>query len=854
MKINEPVTNNEVKMKEGTILVSKTDLKGSITYCNHEFMEISGFSYDELIGKNHNVVRHPDMPPQAFKSLWDDVKDKKSWTAPVKNRAKNGDYYWVNANVTPIYEGGEIVEYMSVRTRPTDEEISAASQLYNDINNGKGSLEKTGLAAVLEKVSSISSVNLQYLGVVIFSAVMLTMGGLLNSGADVSSISQIMMSLAVVFLVVGVVLVKKISKPMHYLHEKITEVSRGNYFSWTDISRNDDIGEVLKSLFALQVRLGFDVMDAREKAVSGQIVQSALDNASSNMMLVDQEHKIIYLNETIKTLFKDAQSDISSQVSNFNVNKLVGSSLLDLYKDPAKQKGIIESLTKSHKAEKVYGNTILKILSSPIIQDGKRIGTVLEWENLTQERNLESEIEHLVVAAQSGDLSNRLDASNKVGFFKNLSVNLNEMFDVLEGTFADVNMIMSQVAEGNLGQTIDRAYDGVFGEVKNNVNETIHKLRDIVDGIRESSNLINNSSQEIASGNINLSNRTEQQAGSLEEISSSMEEITSTVKQNADNASQANQLASDAGDTADQGGHVVAKAIDAMEEINKSSTKIAEIIGVIDEIAFQTNLLALNASVEAARAGEQGRGFAVVATEVRNLAQRSATAAKEIKDLIQDSVNKVKAGSDLVNESGETLGEIVLGVKKVRDIVGEIAAASSEQSTGVEQVSTSLTSLDDLTQQNAALAEQASAASTHMSEQSNTMNQQMMFFKTDIIKAKAESTLDFKLAKSKHLSWKDRLRNFLDDKEELTAEQAVSHRHCDLGKWLYADGLRVYGEHQELIDMEKTHKEMHGHISAIIDAKEAGDLVTSEDLYKKVSSCSDQVVDNLTTIEKKVKG
>ena len=332
-----------------------------------------------------------------------------------------------------------------------------------------------------------------------------------------------------------------------------------------------------------------------------------------------------------------------------------------------------------------------------------------------------------------------------------------------------------------------------------------------------------------------------------------MEEITSTVKQNADNAAHANTLATDAGSTADEGGKVVEQAVVAMTEINQSSTKIAEIIGVIDEIAFQTNLLALNASVEAARAGEQGRGFAVVATEVRNLAGRSATAAKEIKELINDSVKKVQAGSELVNESGEKLSEIVNGVKRVKDIVAEIAAASSEQSTGVDQVSTAITSMDDLTQQNAALAEEASAASTNMSEQAQQMNDKMKFFNTEGGHKKKGSTLDFALAKNKHLGWKLKLRHFLDGTEELTSAHAVSHTQCDLGKWLYADGMSMYGEKPAMVEMEQVHKKMHGYIGEIIRKYNDGDKAGAENYYTEVVKCSDKVVSCLTSVESEVK-
>jgi methyl-accepting chemotaxis protein len=258
------------------------------------------------------------------------------------------------------------------------------------------------------------------------------------------------------------------------------------------------------------------------------------------------------------------------------------------------------------------------------------------------------------------------------------------------------------------------------------VNQLADNITATVSSVKSAAAEIYRGSQEISAGNANLSLRTEEQAASLEETASSMEEMTTTVKQNADNAGQANQLALAARDQAEQGGMVVGKAVEAMSGINDSARKIADIIGVIDEIAFQTNLLALNAAVEAARAGEQGRGFAVVATEVRNLAGRSATAAKEIKGLIQDSVKKVSDGSVLVTQSGRTLEQIVTSVKKVSDIVAEIAAASREQSLGIEQVNRAIMQMDELTQQNAALVGQATAASQAMAVEAGGLNEMMV--------------------------------------------------------------------------------------------------------------------------------
>ena len=342
---------------------------------------------------------------------------------------------------------------------------------------------------------------------------------------------------------------------------------------------------------------------------------------------------------------------------------------------------------------------------------------------------IEGDIQSIIDAARAGNIDERIDLEGKEGFFNDLSSGINELLSTVATSFNDVSRVMGAMSDGDLTQKIDAQYLGTFGEIKNNINSTIDRLNNALGKISESSEFIRNSSEEISAGNNNLSQRAEAQASTLEETASSMEELTSTVKNTADNAQQASQLASSAGVTAEKGGEVVSNAIQAMEEITASSNKIAEIIGVIDEIAFQTNLLALNASVEAARAGEQGRGFAVVATEVRNLAQRSATSAKEIKELISDSVKKVNTGGELVNESGETLEEIVDGIKKVVDIISEIAAASSEQSNGIEEVNKAVTQMDEITQQNAALAEEASAASESSLQRATEMNSLVGFFK-----------------------------------------------------------------------------------------------------------------------------
>jgi methyl-accepting chemotaxis protein len=299
----------------------------------------------------------------------------------------------------------------------------------------------------------------------------------------------------------------------------------------------------------------------------------------------------------------------------------------------------------------------------------------------------------------------------------------------MQETVRETQEVVKAASAGDLTRRLSTHGSGDLQAMSQGVNALLQTMSDLISQIKVAAADVNRGAEEISVGNLNLSQRTEEQASSLEETASSMEEMTTTVKQNADNASQASQLAVAARDKAEMGGSVVGSAVRAMSEINDSSKRIADIIGVIDEIAFQTNLLALNAAVEAARAGEQGRGFAVVATEVRSLAGRSATAAKEIKGLIQDSVRKVNEGSALVTQSGQTLEVIVASIKKVADIVGEIAAASREQSAGIEQVNKAVIQMDGMTQQNAALVEESTAASQSMATQARALSQTMEHYR-----------------------------------------------------------------------------------------------------------------------------
>jgi methyl-accepting chemotaxis protein len=456
-------------------------------------------------------------------------------------------------------------------------------------------------------------------------------------------------------------------------------LGKGGREIWIEASYNpikDSSGKPFKV-----VKFAIDVTAKVREAATNARLRAALDKASASVMVADDADRIIYANDSATRLFAGAQEEFRREMPHFDAARVVGSSIDIFRAGPAQQRDIVSALKSSQATDMRIGSRAMRVSGSPVVdQKGEPLGTVVEWWDRTQEVSSEEQVSEVVRQALAGDLTARLPESGKTGFFLTLCRGLNEMLDNTAGLVSHIKMASGEVYRG---------------------------------------------ADEISRGNADLSQRTEQQASSLEETASSMEEMTSTVKQNAENAAQARKLASAARDQAERGGAVVGNAVRAMNEINQASKKIADIIGVIDEIAFQTNLLALNAAVEAARAGEQGRGFAVVATEVRTLAGRSATAAKEIKELIKDSGSKVEDGSALVTQSGQSLEQIVLAVKKVSDIVAEIASASQEQSSGIEQVNKAVMQMDEMTQQNAALVEEAAAASRSMADQASELSSMM---------------------------------------------------------------------------------------------------------------------------------
>jgi len=511
-----------------------------------------------------------------------------------------------------------------------------------------------------------------------------------------------------------------IARPVGAMTGVVGSLLRGETVDMPALDHQDELGELARTLQEIQ-----------GKAVEAARIKTALDGCQTNVMLADEKLNVIYVNKALQETLVGAQSEIRKALPQFDVNRITGSSISSFSLSSAEQQALLANLTSSHRTEVNMGGRIFDMVYSPIFgSTGERLGTIMEWQDQTNERAVEAEVDQVVAAAVAGDFSSRLGLEGKHGFMRKLAESINQLSTVVDQATSDLAGMLETMAQGDLTRRITANYQGRLGQLKDNANQMTDRLAEIVDQVKTASVTVQNAAAEISSGTEDLSHRTEQAASNLEETASASEQMSATVKQNAESAKDATRLVESANQLAVQGGTVADQAVTAMSEIDSSAQKVTDIITVIDEIAFQTNLLALNASVEAARAGEAGKGFAVVAQEVRQLAQRSAQASSDIKTLILDSNRQVKSGVDLVNQAGEALSEILESINQVTTIVQGISSATQEQASGVQEINGSITSMDEVTQQNSALVEESAASARALSDEARRLTELMDFFKS----------------------------------------------------------------------------------------------------------------------------
>lgn len=715
---------NEITLNNNSIIVIRTDLMGTITYVNDEFLKINGYHKDEIIGSNHKVTYHPDMPEDIPMDCFNSLKLLYPWSGALKNQTKSGTFYWVKTNAVVEFTKGVASQFVFVSFALKKDEREQAESFYAALKNKTAHLKKTKHAG---KISSKPKFALPLTGFVIPNVLisyelLLSHNYLFLSGLCVSTIIGLM----------SLTKVKRLNTVLDqsiFLFYKLASKKFGNKF---DLKETGLVGDFYRGLFSMDVCLSLDIAESNQRNSENLRIRHALNSVHSAVMVADLDYNIIFYNKSALQVFNDYETKLKQKLPHFDISQILGSNIDIFHDSPQKQRNLLSKLTGNYEADIVLGEHIMTTSTMVVFNnEGEKIGFVTEWIDKTAEIKTIQEIAKVVESASQGNFDDRISEQGQQGFLLELSSHLNQLLKNVNDNLRELEVVLNELAEGNLGHTVTREYQGIFGRVKDSVNTATDSLRNIILKIKETTSMVSLATRDIALSNNELSHRTEGQAASLEETAASIHELITTVQYNSDNVQQATLLAVKATETANKGISVIEQAVRTMKEINESSLRIIDIISVIDDIAFQTNILALNAAVEAARAGELGQGFAVVATEVRNLAQRSANAAGEIKLLINNSVERISFGDKQVSTAGLTMQEIVASIENVTSIITEIASASSQQSAGISQIGQAITSIDDATQQNATMAVEMATSAEALEMQTRYLAKEVSYFNTD---------------------------------------------------------------------------------------------------------------------------
>lgn len=830
-------TQKEYHLSDDTIILSTSDLQGNIVDYNKGFLEASGYTDAEIKGKPHSLLRHPDMPKQAFQDFWSTIQDGRPWFGIVKNRRKNGDHYWVAANASPIIENGQITGYLSVRYPASREQVAYATQLYSAVQNGSQQFPKTTVA------KHYSSLTLA--GVAIASALAPSLVWLTDSAI----LEPLMVTTGVVSSVVIGYLTKLVierSKPNATQRAALEQIANGYYRN--NIDGND--GWTF-SLNMIRSRVGDAAAKQYDAAQQTAILTTAMNAASANLMVADANFNILSVNDSLDTMFKRNERALQSQLPHFKANQIVGANMDIFHKDPSHQRRMVSQLTGPWQGELNVAGLVLRLGVVPIVQHNQRIGYVVEWMDRTQEANLEKQLQHISRAATNGVLNRRVDLTEATGIYLAIGKDINQLIDTLENITGIIAHSVGELAYSRLNSEMNGEFKGAYRSVQNSINLALRNLNDLMGQVQFTANSVNTAMQQLSDGVNHFSDQTQQQAVAIERTASAMTQMLQTTRGNVEHVRHANELAQGVNKRVQDSNMVMAQALEAMQHIHASGHKIGDIVTLIDSISFQTNLLALNAAVEAARAGEHGRGFAVVAAEVRSLAQKSAEAAKDIKQLINESVEQIAQGTSLVERTSEALGDVSVSVDEMVAIVTQIDRASSEQEKGIEEVNRSLTVMDGVGQQSAALVEQTAASATHVADQMDGLNRIIKQFTLsdygNQIQLAGRSLLaDMKQA---HLNWRIRMSNVVQGYATITDVNSVRNHHlCGLGKWRDSEG-KSYDHLPEMQLLDKLHAEFHNMLADAIESSKRGECDLANETLARVDDMSDEIVNLLTRIE-----
>jgi methyl-accepting chemotaxis protein len=829
------VTQKEYTLPADLVILSTSDLQGNIIDYNIGFRDASGYSDTELAGKPHSLLRHPDMPKAAFKDFWTTIQAGLPWYGIVKNKRKDGDHYWVQANAAPIIEQGKITGFLSVRYPATREQIAQAERSYAAINKGQMVMPLTQVkpAILVPSIVGVLSVVMMLLGAVVLENNLSTLAVFIGASA----------SLTIGYLVA---VIWRLSKPNKDHQKAIEAISNGDLKK--RFEGNDPWMFVLNNI---RSRVAESLARQYDTAKESAVLTTAMNAASTNLMVSDVDFNIISINRSLEQMFHDHEGIIKSFLPQFNAASVVGCNMDIFHKNPSHQRAMVERLTQPWTGVLDLGALVFRLTVNPIYMTGQKTGYVVEWYDQTQEAILERQLARITEATDEGIFHHRIDVTHAQGVSLALGKAVNGLLQTLSNFTANMVHTIGDMAFSRLDINMQGDYKGVFANVQRAVNLSMRNLNEALGHVHFTAQDVSQAMAQLNVGVNHFSDKTQEQAAAIEQTSAGMVQILSLVRSNAENVQHANTLTKGVHDQVEDGHVVMQQALHAMQRIHESGSKISDIVSLIDGIAFQTNLLALNAAVEAARAGEHGKGFAVVASEVRGLAEKSANAAKDIKSLIDASVEQISQGTQLVQKTSLALTDIRHSVDEMSEVVVQISKASEEQAQGVDEINHAITVMDNVSQQSAALVEQTAASATHVAEQIESLYGILQHFK--LSKAGQETARfgsgPLEEMKQSHLNWTIRVGNVIQGLEKITDINSLGNHHlCGLGKWRNSVGLQ-YAHFPEVQELDVMHADFHKAVAESVQLVNEGRVVEAQRQMLIVEALSGRVVDQLTLIE-----
>jgi methyl-accepting chemotaxis protein len=852
MRRNEPVTQKEYSLSTDVLLVTRTDLLGNIVYLNEAFIEASGYTQEEMLGQPHNIMRHPDVPEQVFEDMWQTLESGLPWTQIVKNRRKDGDHYWVEAQVVPFVKDGEHIGYMSIRRAATREQVTETEKAYVAIAHKRARLHQGRIAGFFARINPLENMNpsAAMSAMVIFFSI----PALLNTfGVKVDTL---WVQVSAVLLPILVFFGAEFSQNrLQRLNAILASIAGGSFRNAIPLHGNNILNQLAARVSIMQTRLAVAQDENKTTLSSVKRIQSAFESSPTPMLVVDQFDTILFANKAIREFLIQRQERVRQSNNQFDplhlINRGIGS-ILPLF-DKIVQKARIQERQMTTVR---FGGRDLVVRATAIRDEvGRLLGVVVEWNDITEELSMQRAIELIVERAQRGYLDNRLDAVASEGFYKNFAERFNAMIDSLGEASNRVNTIVMDATAGYLGHKMEGNYSGQVGSLQSALNTAFGNLGSIMVEVQSLMQKVSGIVGQLKDASTDLSDQSQQQAAALQQTNSTMQEITAGIREVDTEIALAQEVVVRTSRNAEQVKNAMNRSVEAMDNVQQNSGKIEDIIALIEGIAFQTNLLALNAAVEAARAGEQGRGFAVVAAEVRQLAQKSTDAAQVIKTLIETTADDIRSTSALVSDTNTRLTTMVDGVTGIQNYLSKIVAVSGRQNSAVLEVSKAMNSIDATTQQTAAHSEELAATSELLRETTNSLSESVSVFKVDPKQLNMTRTVaigDFNIARARRMQrvWIATATNLLTSSEkDKDVTVLLDESATELSNWM-RDHKTQYALYPEYKAVEEVRLKLHQTASESLDIQRHNkDSTVMEQEVKRLVALSEEIIVNLSALE-----